>query len=110
MIRVHIEALQPYLNLLEFQEFINFHEDKTQDEVDNISENLDKTYLNVVKLLQQLKEIDEEFGKKFVGASYTAEKVVRGLSRAFSNAATLQVDNLQQLYVLANEATAISNF
>ena len=110
MIRAHIEALQPYLNLLEFQEFINFHKDKTQEEVDNISENLDKTYLKVVKLLQQLKDVDEEFGKKFVGASYTAEKVVRGLSRAFSNAATLQVDNLQQLYVLANEATAISNF
>jgi hypothetical protein len=110
MIRVHMEALQPYLDLLEFEEFINFDESKSEEEVENISTNLNKTYLKVIKLIKELESIDKEFGKKFVGASYTAEKVVKGITRWFGNAATIQLENLQRLFTLANEATAISNF
>ena len=106
MIRAHMEALQPYLGIRQLKYLLN----ETNPEFNEIKSKLRDTIEDVQDYLDQLESIDREFGKKFVGASYTAEKVVKGITRWFGNAATIQLENLQRLFTLANEATAISNF
>ena len=101
-----MESLQPYLDIRQLKYLLN----ETDSEFNEIKSKLRDTVEDVQDYLDQLESIDKEFGKKFVGASYTAEKVVKGITRWFGNAATIQLENLQRLFTLANEATAISNF
>lgn len=103
MLRVHIEALIPYTELRVLEEMIG-------EENEELRKMLDSTIGAAQSSIIKLQKIDKEFGKKFIGASYTAEKVVQGLTKFFGNMATIQINNLQTLFKLVNEATAISNF
>ena len=105
MIRLHIEALLPYLDLAQFEDTF----DSNDAEFENLLKTLRDTTGSVASGIRKLEAIDEEFGKKYVGASYTPEKIVKGITKYFGNMATIQISNLQRLYKLANEAFALSN-
>jgi hypothetical protein len=105
MVRVHLEALNPYLELKDLEFLIQ------EDTPENIKlrEQLVKTVDQVRTYIKDLNKIDKKFGEKFIGTSYTPEKVVKGISKWFGNAATLQVDNIQNLFKMANKSFGISN-
>ena len=105
MIRVHLEALNPYLDLKDLRFLLK----EDTEENNKLKEELRKTIEQVEDYITDLTDLDEEFGKKFIGTSYTPEKVIKGISKWFGNAATLQVSNVQNLFKLANKAFAISN-
>ena len=68
-----MEALQPYLDIRQLKYLL----DETNPEFNEIKSKLRDTIEDVQDYLDQLESIDKEFGKKFVGASYTAEKKKR---------------------------------
>ena len=104
MLRIHLEALQPYLELKQLRFLLE--EDTTENT--RLKEELRKTLEKVDDYITDLKELDTEFGEKFNDTSSTPEKVVKGISKWFSGAATLQIQNIQTLYKLANKAFAIA--
>ena len=105
MIRVHIEALLPYLELAQFEDTF----DSSDLEFENLLTTLRNTTASVATGIRKLEKIDKEFGEKYVGASYTPEKIIKGITKYFGNMATIQMSNLQQLFKLANKAFALSN-
>ena len=105
MIRIHLEALQPYLDLKELRFLLR----EETEENKKLKEELRKTLENVDDYISELKELDTEFGEKFNNTSSTPEKIVKGVTKWFSSVATLQVANIQSLYKLANKAFFLSN-
>jgi hypothetical protein len=105
MIRVHLEALQPYLNLKQLGSLL---EDETEEN-EKLKLELAATRDKVENYISDLQELDETFGEKFNNTSSTPEKVVKGFSKWFSSVATIQVANIQTLYKLANKAFALAN-
>ena len=105
MIRVHLEALQPYLNLKQLGSLLT---DETEEN-DKLKLELGATRDKVEDYIFQLEELDETFGEKFNNTSSTPEKVVKGISKWFSSISTIQVANVQTLYKLANKAFGLSN-
>ena len=105
MIRVHLEALQPYLNLKELRTLLA---DETEEN-DKLKAELGATRDKVEDYISELKDLDETFGEKFNNTSSTPEKVVKGITKWFSSVATIQVENIQNLYKLANKAFFLSN-
>jgi hypothetical protein len=100
MIRIHLEALTPYLDLRLLRSGI----DDTTEEGLKLKTEINNTLEKVENYISDLEELDETFGEKFNEASTTPEKVVKGISKWLSNMATLQIDNIQSLYKLANRA------
>ena len=100
MIRIHLEALTPYLDLRLLRSGI----DDTTEEGLKLKTEINNTLEKVENYISDLEELDETFGEKFNEASTTPEKVVKGISKWLSNMATLQIDNIQSLYKLANGA------
>jgi hypothetical protein len=105
MIRVHLEALQPYLNLKELRALLT---DETEENEKLITE-LAATRSKVEDFISDLKDLDKTFGEKFNNTSSTAEKVVKGITKWFSSVSTIQVANIQTLYKLANKAFFLAN-
>jgi hypothetical protein len=105
MIRVHLEALQPYLNLKQLGTLLT---DETEEN-DKLKLELGATRDKVEDYIFQLEELDETFGEKFNNTSSTPEKVVKGITKWFSSISTIQVANIQTLYKLANKAFGLSN-
>jgi hypothetical protein len=105
MIRVHLEALQPYLNLKQLGSLLT---DETEEN-DKLKLELGATRDKVEDYIFQLEELDETFGEKFNNTSSTPEKVVKGITKWFSSISTIQVANIQTLYKLANKAFGLSN-
>lgn len=105
MIRIHLEALQPYLDLDQLRFLLK------EDTEDNkkLKTSIIETVQNVKDYIYELNELDEIFGEKFNNTSSTPEKVVKGIAKWFSSTATLQVANIQSLYKLANRAFFLSN-
>lgn len=105
MIRVHLEALTPYLDLDQLRFLLK------EDTEDNkkLKTSIIETVQNVKDYIYELDELDKTFGEKFNNTSSTPEKVVKGITKWFSSAATLQVANIQSLYKLANRAFFLSN-
>lgn len=105
MIRVHLEALQPYLDIDQLRSLL------TEDTEENtkLKENIAQTVQNVRDYISDLEELDITFGEKFNSASSTPEKVVKGFTKWFSSIPTIQISNLQSLYKLANKAFFLSN-
>lgn len=104
MIRIHLEALAPYLDLKQLRFMLN----EDTEENRKLKEELRATIERVEDYISDLEDLDIEFGKKFNEASTTTEKVVKGFSKWFSNMATLQVANIQSLYKKANKAFGIA--
>ena len=104
MIRIHLEALAPYLDLKQLRFMLN----EDTEENRKLKEELRATIERVEDYISDLEELDIEFGTKFNEASTTTEKVVKGFSKWFSNMATLQVANIQSLYKKANKAFGIA--
>ena len=105
MIRIHLEALQPYLDLKELRFLLK----EDTEENRKLKEELRKTLENVDDYISELKDLDKTFGEKFNNTSSTPEKIVKGVTKWFSSVATLQVANIQSLYKLANKAFFLSN-
>jgi len=105
MIRIHLEALQPYLNLKQLGTLLT---DETEEN-DKLKLELGATRDKVEDYIFQLEELDETFGEKFNNTSSTPEKVVKGITKWFSSISTIQVANIQTLYKLANKAFGLSN-
>jgi hypothetical protein len=105
MIRVHLEALQPYLNLKELRSLLT--EDTEENE--KLRTELGSTRDKVEDFISDLQDLDQTFGEKFNNTSSTAEKVVKGITKWFSSVATIQIANIQTLYKLANKALFLSN-
>jgi len=105
MIRIHLEALQPYLNLKELRTLLT---DETPEN-DKLRQELGITRDKVEDYISDLKDLDETFGEKFNNTSSTPEKVVKGITKWFSSVATIQVANIQNLYKLANKAFFLAN-
>jgi hypothetical protein len=105
MIRVHLEALQPYLNLKELRSLLT---DETEEN-DKLKAELGATRDKVEDYISELQDLDETFGEKFNNTSSTPEKVVKGITKWFSSVATIQVENIQSLYKLANKAFFLAN-
>ena len=104
MLRIHLEALQPYLEL----DQLRFLLKEDTEENKKLKSTVIETVQNVKDYITDLKELDTDFGEKFNDTSSTPEKVVKGISKWFSGVATLQIENIQTLYKLANKAFAIS--
>jgi hypothetical protein len=104
MIRIHLEALQPYLDL----DQLRFLLKEDTEENKKLKTTLVETVQSVKDYIYELKELDEDFGQKFNNTSTTPEKVVKGITKWFSSIATLQVNNIQTLYKLANKAMFLS--
>lgn len=100
MIRIHLEALTPYLDLRLLRSGID---DSTEEGL-KLKTEINNTLEKVENYIADLQDLDETFGEKFNEASTTPEKVVKGISKWLSNMATLQIDNIQSLYKLANRA------
>jgi len=105
MLRIHLEALQPYLDL----DQLRFLLKEDTEENKKLKTTIIETVQNVKDYIYELKELDEMFGEKFNNTSSTPEKVVKGITKWFSTVATLQVSNIQSLYKLANKAFFLSN-
>ncbi len=105
MIRVHLEALQPYLDLKQLGTLLT---DETEEN-DKLKIELSLTRDKVEDFISELVDLDETFGEKFNNTSSTPEKVVKGISKWFSSISTIQVANIQTLYKLANKAFALAN-
>jgi len=105
MIRVHLEALQPYLDLKQLGTLLT---DETEEN-DKLKLDLSATRDKVEDFISELQELDETFGEKFNNTSSTPEKVVKGISKWFSSISTIQVANVQTLYKLANKAFGLAN-
>lgn len=105
MIRIHLEALQPYLDL----DQLRFLLTEDTEENNKLKTTIIETVQNVKDYIYELEELDTEFGNKFNNTSSTPEKVVKGITKWFSSVTTLQVDNIQSLYKLANRAFFLSN-
>jgi hypothetical protein len=105
MIRVHLEALQPYLDLDQLRFLLK------EDTEDNkkLKTSIIETVQNVKDYMYELNELDTTFGEKFNNTSSTPEKVAKGITKWFSSVATLQVANIQSLYKLANRAFFLAN-
>jgi hypothetical protein len=104
MIRIHLEALTPYLDLKLLRSGI----DGSTEEGLKLKSEINDTLEIVENYIADLQDLDETFGEKFNEASSTPEKVVKGISKWLSNMATLQIDNIQSLYKLANKAFFLS--
>lgn len=104
LIRLNLEALDTYLNLDDLDFLLQ--DDTEQNEKLKIE--LNKTVKAVKNNIKALKNIDEEFGKKFIGTSYTPEKVINGITKFFSGTSTLQSENIQMLYRLATKAFGLA--
>ena len=104
MIRVHLEALAPYLDLKLLRSSID---DSTEEGL-KLKTEINNTLEKVENYIADLQDLDETFGTKFNEASTTSEKVVKGISKWFSNMATLQIDNIQSLYKKANRAFGLA--
>jgi hypothetical protein len=104
MIRIHLEALQPYLDLDQLRLLLK----EDTEENNKLKSSLIETVQNVKDYISELEELDETFGEKFNSTSSTPEKIVKGITRWFSSAATIQVENIQTLYKLANKALGIA--
>lgn len=104
MIRVHLEALAPYLDLRLLRSSID---DSTEEGL-KLKTEINNTLEKVENYIADLQDLDETFGTKFNEASTTPEKVVKGISKWFSNMATLQIDNIQSLYKKVNRAYGIA--
>jgi hypothetical protein len=100
LIRIHLEALAPYLDLKLLRSSIS---NETEEGLKLKSE-INDTLEIVENYIADLQDLDETFGEKFNETSSTPEKVVKGISKWFSNMATLQVANIQSLYKKANRA------
>ena len=105
MIRVHLEALQPYLNLKQLRSLLA---DETEEN-EKLKAELGATRDKVEDYISELQELDETFGEKFNNTSSTPEKVVKGITKWFSSVATIQIENVQNLYKLANKAFFLAN-
>lgn len=105
MIRVHLEALQPYLDLKQLGTLLS---DETEEN-DKLKADLSSTRDKVEDFISKLEELDETFGEKFNNTSSTPEKVVKGITKWFSSISTIQVANIQTLYKLANKAFGLAN-
>jgi hypothetical protein len=105
MIRIHLEALAPYLDLKQLRFLLS---DDTEENT-KLKDELRKTIEKVEDYITELEELDETFGEKFNNTSSTPEKVVKGITKWFSSVATLQVANIQSLYKLANKAFFLAN-
>jgi predicted esterase YcpF (UPF0227 family) len=105
MIRVHLEALQPYLSLKELRSLLS--DDTAENE--KLKLELAATRDKVEDYISDLQELDETFGTEFNNASTTPEKVVKGISKWFSSVSTIQIENIQTLYKLANKSFFLSN-
>jgi len=104
MIRIHLEALSPYIDLKLLRSGI----DDSTEEGMKLKMDINNTLEKVDEYIADLQDLDQEFGSKFNEASSTPEKVVKGFSKWFSNMATLQISNIQSLYKLANRAFGLS--
>lgn len=104
MIRVHLEALTPYLDLRLLRSSID---DSTEEGL-KLKTEINNTLEKVENYIADLQDLDETFGTKFNEASTTSEKVVKGISKWLSNMATLQIDNIQSLYKKANRAFGLA--
>lgn len=104
MIRIHLEALTPYLDLRLLRSSID---DSTEEGL-KLKTEINNTLEKVENYIADLQDLDETFGTKFNEASTTPEKVVKGISKWLSNMATLQIDNIQSLYKKANKAFALA--
>lgn len=104
MIRIHLEALAPYLDLRLLRSGI----DDTTEEGLKLKTEINNTLEKVENYIADLQDLDETFGTKFNEASTTSEKVVKGISKWLSNMATLQIDNIQSLYKKANRAFGLA--
>lgn len=104
MIRIHLEALAPYLDLRLLRSLVN---DETEEGL-KLKTEINNTLEKVENYISDLQDLDETFGTKFNEASTTSEKVVKGISKWLSNMATLQIDNIQSLYKKANKAFALA--
>jgi len=104
MIRIHLEALSPYIDLKLLRSGI----DDSTEEGMKLKMDINNTLEKVDEYIADLQDLDQEFGSKFNEASSTPEKVVKGISKWFSNMATLQISNIQSLYKLANRAFGLS--
>lgn len=100
LIRIHLEALTPYLDLKLLRSSIS---NETEEGLKLKSE-INDTLEIVENYIADLEDLDETFGEKFNETSSTPEKVVKGISKWFSNMATLQVANIQSLYKKVNRA------
>jgi hypothetical protein len=105
MIRIHLEALQPYLDLKQLRFLLS----EDTEENNKLKDELRKTIEKVEDYIADLEELDETFGEKFNNTSSTPEKVVKGITKWFSGIATIQVANIQSLYKLANRAFFLAN-
>lgn len=105
MIRIHLEALAPYLDLKQLRFLLN---EDTEENL-KLKDELRKTIERVEDYIAELEELDETFGEKFNNTSSTPEKVVKGITKWFSSVATLQIANVQTLYKLANKAFFLAN-
>lgn len=105
MIRIHLEALSPYLDLKQLRFLLS----EDTEENNKLKDELRKTIEKVEDYIAELEELDETFGEKFNNTSSTPEKVVKGITKWFSSVATLQVANIQSLYKLANKAFFLAN-
>jgi hypothetical protein len=104
MIRIHLEALAPYLDLKLLRSGID---DSTEEGL-KLKTEINNTLEKVENYIADLQDLDETFGEKFNETSSTPEKVVKGITKWFSNMATLQVSNIQELYKKANKAFALA--
>ena len=104
MIRIHLEALAPYLDLRLLRSGID---DSTEEGL-KLKTEINNTLEKVENYIADLQDLDETFGTKFNEASTTPEKVVKGISKWFSNMATLQINNIQSLYKKVNRAYGLA--
>jgi hypothetical protein len=104
MIRIYLEALDPYLDLRLLRSLVN---DETEEGL-KLKTEINNTLEKVENYISDLQELDETFGTEFNEASTTPEKVVKGISKWLSNMATLQIDNIQALYKKANRAFGLA--
>ena len=104
LIRIHLEALAPYLDLKLLRSGID---DSTKEGL-KLKTEINNTLEKVENYISDLQDLDETFGEKFNETSSTPEKVVKGISKWFSNMATLQVANIQSLYKKANRAFGLA--
>ena len=105
MIRVHLEALQPYLHLKDLRTLLV--EETAENE--KLRTELGSTREKVEDYISDLQDLDTTFGEKFNNTSSTPEKVVKGITKWFSSVATIQIANVQTLYKLANKAFFLAN-
>jgi hypothetical protein len=105
-IRIALEVLETYVNLDKDFRFLFVGELSEEDKL--LKEDLRKTVDDSSEYKDFLTAIDEDFAVKFSDASLDAEKVVKGVTKWFSSAATLQVKNIQTLFKKANKAFALA--